>query len=40
VRWGAVVLVDTRRISDAFAPLDYFENLRAPMIFQVKPLTW
>ncbi|MDG4820467.1 ATP/GTP-binding protein [Asanoa sp. WMMD1127] len=27
---GAVVLVDTRRISDAFAPLDYFENQNLP----------
>src|SRR3989337_3457160 len=27
---GAAVLVDTRRISDAFAPLDYFENRHLP----------
>ena len=29
---GAAVLVDTRRISDAFAPLDYFENRHLPYI--------
>ncbi|MDP9799188.1 signal recognition particle receptor subunit beta [Catenuloplanes nepalensis] len=29
---GAAVLVDTRRISDAFAPLDYFENRRLPYV--------
>ena len=29
---GAVVLVDTRRITDAFAPLDYFENRRLPYL--------
>ncbi|MEJ3743732.1 ATP/GTP-binding protein [Actinomycetes bacterium KLBMP 9797] len=29
---GAAVLVDTRRISDAFAPLDYFENRRLPYL--------
>jgi len=27
---GAVVLVDTRRITDAFAPLDYFEKHNLP----------
>jgi signal recognition particle receptor subunit beta len=26
------VLVDTRRIADAFAPLDYFENRRLPYL--------
>ncbi|MFE9200650.1 ATP/GTP-binding protein [Micromonospora sp. NPDC007230] len=29
---GATVLVDTRRISDAFAPLDYFENRNLPYV--------
>jgi len=29
---GAVVMVDTRRITDAFAPLDYFENRRLPYL--------
>jgi signal recognition particle receptor subunit beta len=29
---GAAVLVDTRRVSDAFAPLDYFENRHLPYI--------
>jgi uncharacterized protein len=29
---GAVVLVDTRRITDAFAPLDYFENRHLPYL--------
>jgi signal recognition particle receptor subunit beta len=29
---GAAVLVDTRRISDAFAPLDYFENRQLPYL--------
>jgi uncharacterized protein len=29
---GAAVLVDTRRITDAFAPLDYFENRRLPYL--------
>ncbi|TDB73310.1 ATP/GTP-binding protein [Micromonospora sp. KC723] len=29
---GAAVLVDTRRITDAFAPLDYFENRRLPYV--------
>jgi hypothetical protein len=29
---GAAVLVDTRRITDAFAPLDYFENRHLPYI--------
>jgi uncharacterized protein len=29
---GAAVLVDTRRISDAFAPLDYFENRHLPYV--------
>lgn len=29
---GAAVLVDTRRISDAFAPLDYFENRKLPYV--------
>ena len=29
---GAAVLVDTRRITDAFGPLDYFENRRLPYV--------
>jgi signal recognition particle receptor subunit beta len=29
---GAVVLVDTRRITDAFAPLDYFERHNLPYL--------
>jgi signal recognition particle receptor subunit beta len=29
---GAAVLVDTRRIADAFAPLDYFENRHLPYL--------
>ncbi|MFX0591626.1 GTP-binding protein [Melissospora conviva] len=29
---GAAVLVDTRRIADAFAPLDYFENRNLPYV--------
>ncbi|MER5453538.1 MULTISPECIES: GTP-binding protein [Micromonospora] len=29
---GATVLVDTRRITDAFAPLDYFESRRLPYV--------
>ncbi|WP_018729141.1 GTP-binding protein [Salinispora oceanensis] len=29
---GAAVLVDTRRITDAFAPLDYFENRKLPYV--------
>ena len=29
---GAVVLVDTRRITDAFAPLDYFEKHNLPYL--------
>lgn len=33
---GAAVLVDTRRISDAFAPLDYFENRHLPYTVAVN----
>ena len=29
---GAAVLVDIRRITDAFAPLDYFENRKLPYV--------
>ena len=29
---GAAVMVDTRRIADAFAPLDYFENRHLPYV--------
>ncbi len=33
---GAAVLVDTRRITDAFAPLDYFENRNVPYLVAVN----
>ena len=33
---GAAVLVDTRRITDAFAPLDFFENRRLPYLVAVN----
>jgi uncharacterized protein len=33
---GAVVLVDTRRITDAFAPLDFFENRQLPYLVAVN----
>ncbi|GAA4922571.1 GTP-binding protein [Actinoplanes utahensis] len=33
---GAAVLVDTRRLSDAFAPLDYFENRHLPYLVAVN----
>ena len=33
---GAAVLVDTRRISDAFAPLDYFENRHLPYLIALN----
>ncbi len=33
---GAAVLVDTRRITDAFPPLDFFENRRLPYLVAVN----
>jgi signal recognition particle receptor subunit beta len=33
---GAVVLVDTRRLSDSFAAVDYFESARLPFIVAVN----
>ena len=33
---GAAVLVDTRRIADSFAPLDYFENRHLPYLVAIN----
>jgi signal recognition particle receptor subunit beta len=33
---GAVVLVDTRRLEDSFAALDYFEEARVPFVVAVN----
>ena len=33
---GAVVLVDTRRIEDCFAPIDFFESRRMPYLVAVN----
>jgi uncharacterized protein len=33
---GAVVLVDTRRVSDSFAPIDFFESRRLPYLVAVN----
>jgi signal recognition particle receptor subunit beta len=33
---GAVVLVDTRRIIDSFAPIDYFESRSVPFVVAVN----
>ena len=33
---GAVVLVDTRRIADSFAPIDFFESRRLPYLVAVN----
>ncbi|WP_020669949.1 GTP-binding protein [Amycolatopsis nigrescens] len=33
---GAVVLVDTRRLSDAFASIDFFENRRLPYVVAIN----
>jgi hypothetical protein len=33
---GAVVLVDTRRLADSFAAVDYFESARLPFIVAVN----
>lgn len=33
---GAIVLVDTRRLQDSFAPIDFFENRKIPFIIAVN----
>jgi signal recognition particle receptor subunit beta len=33
---GAVVLVDTRRVTDSFAPIDFFESRRLPYLVGVN----
>src|SRR5258706_6647680 len=33
---GAAVLVDTRRITDSFAPIDFFESRRLPYLVAVN----
>jgi signal recognition particle receptor subunit beta len=33
---GAVVLVDTRRLEDSFAAIDYFEEARVPFVVGVN----
>jgi hypothetical protein len=33
---GAVVLVDTRRVTDSFAPIDFFESRRLPYLVAVN----
>ena len=33
---GAVVLVDTRRLQDCFAAVDYFEHLEVPFVVAVN----
>jgi signal recognition particle receptor subunit beta len=33
---GAVVLVDTRRVTDSFAPIDFFESRRLPYVVGVN----
>src|SRR2546427_1808298 len=33
---GAVVLVDTRRVMDSFAPIDFFESRRLPYVVGVN----
>ncbi len=33
---GAVVLVDTRRLADSFAPIDYFEQRQLPFLIGVN----
>ncbi len=33
---GAVVLVDTRRVTDSFAPIDFFESRRIPYLIGVN----
>jgi uncharacterized protein len=34
---GAVVLVDTQRLADSFASIDFFENCRLPFMIVVNP---
>lgn len=34
---GAIVMVDTRRLGDSFAAIDYFESRRLPFIVAVNP---
>lgn len=34
---GAIVLVDTRRLRDSFAPIDYFEKHRIPFLVAINP---
>lgn len=34
---GAVILADTRRLSDCFAAIDYFENRHMPFIVAINP---
>lgn len=34
---GAVVLADTRRLTDCFAAVDYFENRQVPFVVAVNP---
>ena len=33
---GAVVLVDTRRLTDSFSPIDFFESRRVPYLVAVN----
>lgn len=33
---GAVVLIDTRRLADGFAPIDFFEDRRVPFVVAVN----
>src|SRR5262249_48882786 len=33
---GAVVLVDTRRVTDSFAPIDFFESRNLPYVVGVN----
>ena len=33
---GAIVLVDTRRLQDSFAPIDFFENRGIPFIIAIN----
>ena len=34
---GAVILADTRRLSDCFAAIDYFENRQMPFVVAINP---
>lgn len=33
---GAVLLVDTRRLADAFSPIDFFENRQLPYVITIN----